>query len=1026
MSINSPRFAIKTFLPFAMAGTLLFSANASCQTWVSDSQYTNQPSLATINASSAYLKGLSGYGIKVGIVDSGINPNNLAFTGAIVAGYNASTGLSGVNNLADLNPGTNNYHGTFTSSEIASRRGIGGYFQGVAYNSSLVVGAVPFGSATDVQQANAINYVSSQGVKVINNSWGYPSSVTYAQIAVSAPQTVSALVNAVANGAVVVFSAGNDATANPSALAMMPSYNSAVAGSWIAVASSTVNGLYMASYSDFCGAAKLYCITAPGGLTSYDGGLVGINGASNSNNISGVTHMQGTSMAAPLVSGTVALVAEAFPWMTSSQLTASVLTTGSLASNPNTTSGRGLLNVGAAVQGPGIFESTFTANTAGYSSTFGNNILGTYGLIKSGLGTLSLTGANTYSGATIINAGAVSVGVGGTTGTLGSGNVVDNSSLIFNRSNSLTTANVISGTGDVTQAGTGTLSLTGANTYSGATIINAGAISVGADSNLGNSAGNLNLNGGNLNTTANFSMIRNVSVSSDSSIQTDASTVLTTTGSFSGGGALTKTGAGDLIVNGVSTNTGDVTVSVGTLKVGSTSANSGATLGGNFTISAGSLLGGYGTIGGAGKTAINNGSISPGGSIGTLSITGNFIQGAGGNYLADVSPSTSDLLKVSGTASLNGAITVTGISGAYTPTRYTFLTSAGRTGGFATFTANLAAYTSLGYFLNYDSNNVYLTLGPDYINTLTSIQANANLLGALFASQKSIQFSGLNYDCNIFGENDVCISAGGRTTNVTNSTQNPNSVGGLLIGAYRFNSQVRAGGWLDQNISNQYGNVKLANNNPMFGLFSTFAPSGNGAGLQITTSASYVSNGLTITRQQLANTEPGSGGTNFNSAAAQIDLGYGFDNLVDNILFTPYIGSRYYNSKTQAYTEQTTSSVQVPVSYQGYQQIATTLLAGLKSEGRFSEQYSAMGIVGVESDLSRNNPTYNGSSQIYGLSSFAVQPAWTSRNTRPFATVGLFYDFDKFQRLGLTSYYREDYYRPINSFTTLLTYTAGI
>ena len=955
--MSSPRFAIKTFLPFAMAGTLLFSANASCQTWVSDSQYTNQPSLATINASSAYLKGLSGYGIKVGIVDSGINPNNLAFTGAIVAGYNASTGLSGVNNLADLNPGTNNYHGTFTSSEIASRRSIGGYFQGVAYNSSLVVGAVPFGSATDVQQANAINYVSSQGVKVINNSWGYPSSVTYAQIAVSAPQTVSALVNAVANGAVVVFSAGNDATANPSALAMMPSYNSAVAGSWIAVASSTVNGLYMASYSDFCGAAKLYCITAPGGLTSYDGGLVGINGASNSNNISGVTHMQGTSMAAPLVSGTVALVAEAFPWMTSSQLTASVLTTGSLASNPNTTSGRGLLNVGAAVQGPGIFESTFTANTAGYSSTFGNNILGTYGLIKSGLGTLSLTGANTYSGATIINAGA---------------------------------------------------------------------ISVGADSNLGNSAGNLNLNGGNLNTTANFSMIRNVSVSSDSSIQTDASTVLTTTGSFSGGGALTKTGAGDLIVNGVSTNTGDVTVSVGTLKVGSTSANSGATLGGNFTISAGSLLGGYGTIGGAGKTAINNGSISPGGSIGTLSITGNFIQGAGGNYLADVSPSTSDLLKVSGTASLNGAITVTGISGAYTPTRYTFLTSAGRTGGFATFTANLAAYTSLGYFLNYDSNNVYLTLGPDYINTLTSIQANANLLGALFASQKSIQFSGLNYDCNIFGENDVCISAGGRTTNVTNSTQNPNSVGGLLIGAYRFNSQVRAGGWLDQNISNQYGNVKLANNNPMFGLFSTFAPSGNGAGLQITTSASYVSNGLTITRQQLANTEPGSGGTNFNSAAAQIDLGYGFDNLVDNILFTPYIRSRYYNSKTQAYTEQTTSSVQVPVSYQGYQQIATTLLAGLKSEGRFSEQYSAMGIVGVESDLSRNNPTYNGSSQIYGLSSFAVQPAWTSRNTRPFATVGLFYDFDKFQRLGLTSYYREDYYRPINSFTTLLTYTAGI
>ena len=163
---------------------ILFPLLSFSQSWVSDSQYTNQPALATVHASSAYLRNITGQGITIGIVDSGINPNNLAFSGAIVGGYNSATGLSGVSNLADLNPSTNHYHGSFVASEIAARRGNGGYFQGIAYNSSLVVGAVPFGTATDAQMAAAINYVSGQGVRVINNSWGYGAGFSYAALAV--------------------------------------------------------------------------------------------------------------------------------------------------------------------------------------------------------------------------------------------------------------------------------------------------------------------------------------------------------------------------------------------------------------------------------------------------------------------------------------------------------------------------------------------------------------------------------------------------------------------------------------------------------------------------------------------------------------------------------------------------------------------------------------------------------------------------------------------------------------------------
>ncbi|MEI6341435.1 MAG: autotransporter-associated beta strand repeat-containing protein, partial [Verrucomicrobiota bacterium] len=100
-------------------------------------------------------------------------------------------------------------------------------------------------------------------------------------------------------------------------------------------------------------------------------------------------------------------------------------------------------------------------------------------LTKSGAGTMVLSGQNTYAGVTTISAGTLQVGNGGTTGTLGTGNVVNNASLAWNRSDSFTVANPISGTGSIQHQGSGTLTLTGANTYSGITTVSAGRLQVG-------------------------------------------------------------------------------------------------------------------------------------------------------------------------------------------------------------------------------------------------------------------------------------------------------------------------------------------------------------------------------------------------------------------------------------------------------------------------------------------------------------------------------------------------------------------
>ena len=81
--------------------------------------------------------------------------------------------------------------------------------------------------------------------------------------------------------------------------------------------------------------------------------------------------------------------------------------------------------------------------------TIGQNISGTGTLTQFGAGTTTLTGTNTYSGVTTISAGTLQVGNGGTTGTLGTGTITNNSILDINRSDAFTISRVMSGTGEL-------------------------------------------------------------------------------------------------------------------------------------------------------------------------------------------------------------------------------------------------------------------------------------------------------------------------------------------------------------------------------------------------------------------------------------------------------------------------------------------------------------------------------------------------------------------------------------------------
>ena len=211
------------------------------------------------------------------------------------------------------------------------------------------------------------------------------------------------------------------------------------------------------------------------------------------------------------------------------------------------------LKTGAIV---GLDTTNATGGTFTYATVIPNNAGGSVlNLAKLGSGTLILSGANTYTGTTTINAGVLQIGNAGATGNIGTGAITNNGALVFNRTGALAVAGIISGTGLLTQSGSGTTTLSGVNTYTGLTTVTAGTLSIASIKTV---------NGGNSSVGAVTTAINGtIALGSGTNTGTlqysgtgDTSNRIIDLAGLTGGGVLDQSGTGLLTLSGGVTASG--------------------------------------------------------------------------------------------------------------------------------------------------------------------------------------------------------------------------------------------------------------------------------------------------------------------------------------------------------------------------------------------------------------------------------------------------------------------------------------
>ncbi|MGN6460137.1 MAG: autotransporter domain-containing protein [Pseudolabrys sp.] len=480
--------------------------------------------LDMIKADVANGRGYTGSGVAVAVGDTGFDLTHpslatkfdltRAYSNMVVNGETYNPNYAGIQWTGDS-------HGTHVAGIIGAKRDASlSDFRGVAYDASIVPIRMIFDTyiadnnlaqyMVSSPLADGINYFTSlTNVKVMNASFG-PNAPEQPQRVWSVDRSdlseAIAAQRALAADKIIVAAAGNDrddhptAGKNPSGLALLPfvrpehtntnvyddhglglDFSSLLDQQGLIIGVMSVGkNKAPAYYSNYCGVTASWCVAAPGG----DQKLGADGGVFSTVPVSKYDYMQGTSMAAPVVTGAIAVLIQAYPGYTARDLAQVLFSTTEDLGTPGIDAiyGHGLIRLDRATDGPTTLAANHTETVAADTTTYWSQPLTTTGAFnKAGDGILTIAGRTTAPGDVTVNAGTLAVD--GTLSVTGTGNA-----LIVNPTGALAGMGLING--DTTVAG-----LLSPGKMANVQDLLANGSITSASQAVGNSAGTLTFNG---------------------------------------------------------------------------------------------------------------------------------------------------------------------------------------------------------------------------------------------------------------------------------------------------------------------------------------------------------------------------------------------------------------------------------------------------------------------------------------------------------------------------------------------------